>query len=207
MSSAAQKASRSEAPTSETTRGSGETQDQASLPDGDTASELDGNVQRQNFVDRLSHDIHTSGEAKQAITGGDTAGFRPESVVEKPAISATTDEQELLKEWQGVVEWIGETYIRARLTDLNDPTAPEELVEIETVNIAPDDRALVERGAVFYWDIGRRKDRYGSLQNFSEIRFRRLPAWTERDLTEARARASNLREELFGGDEDESGAR
>lgn len=119
-------------------------------------------------------------------------------VQQVPRFTQQTTKVTVLKEWEGVVDWIEDEWFRARLTDIEHRQADPELVEINIEDVAPEDRHLIERGAVFYWDIGRKQDRFGSVQNFSEIRFRRMPAWSKRDLEKARAEAKELRRELFG---------
>lgn len=119
-------------------------------------------------------------------------------VQQVPSFTPQTTKVTVLKEWEGVVDWVEDEWFRARLTDIQHRQAEPELVEIDIEDVAPDDRHLIERGAVFYWDIGRKQDRFGSVQNFSEVRFRRMPAWSKRDLEKARAEAKELRRELFG---------
>jgi hypothetical protein len=121
--------------------------------------------------------------------------FNPQEV---PPTTPQTTKITVLKEWEGVVDHVCENWFRARLSDIQAPSEAQQLVEIDMEDVAPDDRHLLEEGAIFYWDIGRKQSRYGSVANFSEIRFRRMPAWSKRDLAQARKDAKTLREELFG---------
>lgn len=105
---------------------------------------------------------------------------------------------DILKEWEGIVEKVEGAEFNARLIDLNDESSAQELVRIEMDSISQEDHKLVEEGAVFYWTIWRETDRFGKRETGSEIRFRRLPAWTESDLKRAEDEAVKLRRELFG---------
>lgn len=118
---------------------------------------------------------------------------------EIPETTPQTTQVTVLKQWEGIVEWVEDrSWFRARLTDLKSESGSRQQVEIDFEDVAPDDRPLIQEGAVFYWDIGRKKTRYGSVENFSEIRFRRMPAWSKRDLERAERKARELKEELFG---------
>lgn len=106
---------------------------------------------------------------------------------------------DILKEWEGVVLTVSDDDVQARLTDMNDSTSPEELVTIGMDAISPQDHELVEPGAVFYWTVLRETDAFENVRNYSQIRFRRLPAWSRGDLERAETEAEQLHEELFGG--------
>ena len=96
-----------------------------------------------------------------------------------------------LQAWEGTVEQVGATTFNARLFDRT--SSEEETAEFELSEISEDDRPLVVTGAVFYWDVG-----YlitpGGRRRASEIRFRRLPAWTREELETARREAAEFRE-------------
>jgi hypothetical protein len=59
---------------------------------------------------------------------------------------------------------------------------PEEEAEIPLEELSPHDLPLVRAGAVFYWTIGYRDSVTGQRTRQSSIVFRRLPAWTDREL-------------------------
>ncbi len=106
---------------------------------------------------------------------------------------------DILKEWEGVVLTVSNDDVQARLTDMNDPANQEELVTFGLDAISPQDHELVEPGAVFYWTVLRETDAFENVRNYSQIRFRRLPAWSRGDLERAETEAEQLHEELFGG--------
>ena len=97
-----------------------------------------------------------------------------------------------LQEWEGVVEEVGEDSFDARLVDRTQDSPDEVLEDFPLDDISEEDRSLVAPGAVFYWCIGYRV-RKGQRSRMSEIRFRRLPAWGEGEIEEARQKAEERR--------------
>lgn len=95
-----------------------------------------------------------------------------------------------LQEWEGVVIETQEEVFVARLTDQRGAEGDDE-AEIWLDEVAAEDRDLVVPGAIFYWSIGY-LDRPSGRQRVSQIRFRRLPAWSQRELAEAEAEAQRL---------------
>jgi hypothetical protein len=100
---------------------------------------------------------------------------------------------ELLEQWEGTVLSIGPGDFTARLRSINSPDEPEEQASFE-LEIVPDaDRDLFKIGAVFYWSVGYQKKPNGQKSLMSEIRFRRLAAWTSSDAERARRTADTFR--------------
>jgi hypothetical protein len=91
-----------------------------------------------------------------------------------------------LQEWEGHVIEVGDKIFTARLIDI---TAGEhhdrEEVELLIDDLTDDDREILAPGRVFRWAIGYQRSRAGSKKRVSQIVFRRLPQWTERELAEA----------------------
>ena len=132
-----------------------------------------------------------AGSGREEVENWSRLSFRRELKQEKVF--------KVLKEWEGVVEEVEGEEIQVRLTDLNDRTTPQELVRVGLDSISPQDHDLVEPGAVFYWTVLQERDALENVRSFSQIRFRRLPAWSSGDLERAEAEAIKLRQELFGG--------
>ncbi len=102
-----------------------------------------------------------------------------------------------LQEWEGYVIDIAEDSFTARLTDITRRSmVEEESAEFPKSEVSDDDLALIEEGAIFRWVIGFQRSRGGTKRRVSEIVFRRLPAWTKRDLYEAKELAATLSKEL-----------
>ena len=95
-----------------------------------------------------------------------------------------------LQKWEGAVLSVTKDAFSARLVDQTNPN-PEEEAEFSIDELDPDDLELLEPGAIFYWNIGYLDKKSGRIR-ISDIRFRRLPAWTERDLKEAEIAAEEL---------------
>jgi len=100
-----------------------------------------------------------------------------------------------LQSWEGtVLDVEGDSFV-ARLIDVNGDHLDEE-VSLAKEELCDFDLELLESGAIFYWTIGYRYQPGGARERVSRIRFRRLPAWTKRQLDEARERAVALERDL-----------
>jgi hypothetical protein len=97
-----------------------------------------------------------------------------------------------LQSWEGRVVEVSEDSFVATLVDLTMP-GTEEHVELDLEEVTRDDRHLVIPGAVFYWSIGYREDPSGSRSRASEIRFRRLPRWSAREVADIAVRVDALK--------------
>lgn len=94
---------------------------------------------------------------------------------------ARTERFDLLQKWEGVVTDVGdETFVAELITISGDEE--DMIAEIYLKNVHEDDRELVEPGAIFYWSIGYLRTAQGTTKRKSDIRFRRLPRWTRRQL-------------------------
>ena len=106
-----------------------------------------------------------------------------------------------LQKWEGTVFEVKKDVFKARLHDLTTEN-PEEEAEFSIDEISDDDRELLKPGAVFYWSIGYLTTGTGQRIRTSIIKFRRLPAWTEREIRTAKAQATEIRRILgWGNDE------
>jgi hypothetical protein len=97
----------------------------------------------------------------------------------------------LKQQWQGVVTSVGDDAFTVDLKDLTDPDSPEETAELLREDVDPQDLALLEPGAIFYWSIGYEDTRRGRERK-SIIRFLRLPGWTATDLEAIEREAHEL---------------
>lgn len=101
--------------------------------------------------------------------------------------------------WEGtIVRLRGQTLI-ARLRNLDNPSSPLKTASIALDEVSDDDKAHAVVGSIFYWVIGYRIESYGQKSLTSSIRFRRLPAWTKRDLQRVQTMSREL-ESLFSND-------
>lgn len=100
-----------------------------------------------------------------------------------------------LQRWEGVVLDVEDTSFVVRLVDTAGENADEE-VTLPKGELCEFDLELLEPGAILYWTIGYRRTVRGVRERVSRIRLRRLPAWTESQLRDAKERASVLAREL-----------
>jgi hypothetical protein len=101
-----------------------------------------------------------------------------------------------LSHWEGVVESVSEFGFRGRLLPFEQGRPLRGRVEFSDFAFADlaeeSDRDLVAPGAVFYWTIGRSRQRSGTLQNASLVRFRRTPPPSQEQKRIARALAKEI---------------
>lgn len=95
-----------------------------------------------------------------------------------------------LQSWEGAVTDLNSDHFLARLTDNSDGTPLE--AKIPLAEVSEEDACLVELGAIFYWNIGYEVTPSGQRKRNSTVRFRRLPAWTTRELNRAKKEAEGL---------------
>ena len=68
-----------------------------------------------------------------------------------PKIKSPEYVQEILQDWEGIVESVGNEFFTARLRDLtNNEVYPSETAELPIEDISDDDLQLLRVGAVFY---------------------------------------------------------
>ena len=85
-----------------------------------------------------------------------------------------------------------------RLTDLTAGDEQEEEADFPITELSAADQSELRPGAIFRWAIGYRRTRSGNKERVSCIVFRRLPAWTERELQRHRQEAEALAAALQG---------
>ena len=101
--------------------------------------------------------------------------------------------QEVLQEWEGVVERIEGDIFVARLRDMTaDEVYPGEIAELPVADVSDNDRELLRVGAVFYMTVGYYVWADGRRERFGRVVFRRLPGWTASALERARERARRI---------------
>jgi hypothetical protein len=108
---------------------------------------------------------------------------------------------ELHQKWEGRVEEIdaANEVFSADLRALTPPEAARESADLGFDLVSVDDQPLLRVGAVFYLSIGYRIERGGTRYRSVNVRFRRLPAWTTRDLEAADAHFEELERKIGHG--------
>lgn len=105
--------------------------------------------------------------------------------------SPSKDKFVSLQKWEGIVIEVKKDIFLARLHDLTKEN-PEEEAEFPLEEISPEDKKLLQPGAIFYWNIGYLDSRTGQRKRESIIRFRRIPAWREEEIEVAKQEAQAL---------------
>ena len=122
----------------------------------------------------------------------------PEPQPTRPSVP--TSVFSLLQQWEGVVSATQKDHeFVAVLQDLTAPSRPEEQATFSVDQVSPADRASIVPGGVFYWSIGYEDTPGGTRKTTSIIRFRRLPAWSRRDMDRIDRRVRRF-QYLFEGD-------
>lgn len=105
-----------------------------------------------------------------------------------------SDRFKAIQKWEGyVIEVHKETFFARLIPIVGEGT--DQNAEIYIEEVEPADRKLIKPGAVFYWSIGYLEKSSGRHRD-SYIRFRRLPAWSQRELEAAKEKANRLKKLL-----------
>lgn len=122
--------------------------------------------------------------------------LKKDFVVHYRSVEREVPREVKLQEWEGQVQEVGSHYFSARLVDLTaDEKEETEEVELPLDDLIESDRALLVPGAVFRWIIGYRY-MYGQKERFTRVVIRRLPMWTEQEISAADREAADLYEAL-----------
>jgi len=123
------------------------------------------------------------GQVKRDI---DLPVYVPRSHSPKPSV-------QVKNEWEGYVVDVGAETFTARLVDKTrcDEHEDEE-ADFPIADVSDDDKKLLKPGGVFRWIIGYQKLPGGSRRRFSQVVFRQLPQWTEKELVKAEEEAKEI---------------
>lgn len=108
----------------------------------------------------------------------------PEHLIPPPT-SYLKGNFKLLQSWEGRVlktDSVNREFT-AIVTDKTNPSANDEQITLSIDEIPPDDLSLLVPGATFYWSIGYADYPGRPRSRESRIRLRRLPRWTQTELT------------------------
>lgn len=127
-------------------------------------------------------------------------------VIEIPRPPEALRRFELLQQFEGTVRSVSDQEMVVELRDLTSPAMPPEEASFDLREVSDGDRSLLAVGAVFYWSIGYEVTAHGQKKRVSELRFRRWPPWTKREIGAIAADADDLYG-FFGGGADEQSSR
>jgi len=99
-----------------------------------------------------------------------------------------------LEKWEGCITEVQDDTFTATLVDLKANNSDEEAVFFIN-EISLEERKMIVEGALFYWNIGY-EIRNGQRRSVSEIRFRRLPKISKREIDLGKKRAHLLKSML-----------
>jgi hypothetical protein len=118
---------------------------------------------------------------------------------------AYSERLEVLMDWEGVVEEVGDDDFTARLMDRRSSSKVDtDTVDIPFAEVQLDDLSLVEPGAIFYLTIYRSTSR-GQTRRTTSLYFRRLPSWTHSMLASAEDRAQRWKKSFGVGKDSVTG--
>lgn len=99
------------------------------------------------------------------------------------------------QEWEGYVTSISGEDFSAHLLDLTN-TGVEEEATFSIEEVSNIHRDLIKEGAIFRWSIGYERGKGGTKKRASSIVFRRLPAWTKRDIAKSLQEAEQYQKNI-----------
>jgi hypothetical protein len=145
-------------------------------------------------------DVSRSANVVSIAPSANSSGSGAQEVVPKTASEQESKRARViflpLQEWEGsVTRLLDDTFI-GKMVDLSEREKGfQEEAEFPLSDLPPDEHALLKEGAIFRWSIG-----YsivdGTRYRASRIVFRRMPAWTKRDLETGARNASELSESV-----------
>ncbi|MDL1889211.1 hypothetical protein FBQ96_06460 [Nitrospirales bacterium NOB] len=167
------------------------------------SSTLDGPRRPLLYLDKLAPQYKSPIDTNHSRFREATADNRPLPELEVSApplvfpkpLPPQLDHFQPLQSWEGIVNKVEEKAFSTTLRE-RSRKAPDQVAEFPLEEVSLVDRELVKPGAIFYWDIGYSEDKTGQRIRASLIRFRRLPAWTKREIENARRDSSKMRENL-----------
>lgn len=114
------------------------------------------------------------------------------SIIKKEVIRSSFIAEQ---EWEGYVTRIDSKYFYATLLDLTNSGVEEE-AQFELTEVSPNNDQLLKEGALFRWSIGYERQKGGTRRRSSSIIFRRLPAWSKREIKSSQLEAEQLINEI-----------
>ncbi|WP_131679668.1 hypothetical protein [Metapseudomonas furukawaii] len=131
----------------------------------------------------------------------DNSLAKPQSPIEQPAQTRILHSFEFEcsfvaeQEWEGCVTWFDDKQFHAHLLDLTNEGIEEEAV-FDIGEISSIHHDLLKEGALFRWSIGYQRQKGGTRSKVSSLVFRRLPAWSARDIERSKKEADDLLADL-----------
>lgn len=142
----------------------------------------------------LPHETDVSIESTPVVRGLDRITVMP-----RPWRPRRLEQFKVLAQWEGYVTVVHDDRFEAHLVGEHEGSEDAN-AEFSFEEVDPEDLELIVDGAVFYWTIGYHDTQSGRRRS-SELRFRRLPMWTQQDIDDAHRWSDSLDELFEGADE------
>lgn len=126
-------------------------------------------------------------EAKQTNTK-ELSKYAPSKVLYN-TVDRVSGSFQLLQSWSGNITSINNDSFVSVIHDRTNPSNPDEEVTLDISEITSDDLPLLTEGAVFYWSIGYADYPGRPRSRVSQIRFRRLPSWSQKEIDYSKEKA------------------
>ncbi|MCJ2102701.1 hypothetical protein [Methylobacterium sp. E-046] len=167
----------------------------------------DNEVNQTYFPDAIKNKLELNRQAASAVIGQqqvdaptaqrfdakDLPGDVKPIWIGDPNAQAIRVSLQPLQEWEGyVVELAGDNFTAKLVDRTAGQSSEEEIAEFPIADLSENDRKLLRPGAVFRWVIGYQRSIGGQRRRVSQLVFRRMPSWSRRDLSRAKARAKDL---------------
>jgi hypothetical protein len=146
---------------------------------------------------RNRHDEYSQSASNQPSGNVRERAPLPRHVYEIPRFRVPEQRFKALQQWRGTIVEIREGEFDAELRDRTDPSRPREIATFQKNEISEGDEALLRIGAVFDWAVGYVLTPSRQRLLVATIIFRRLPRWTESEITAVRKEAAEI-EDLLG---------
>ena len=131
------------------------------------------NISRRDITEAIKQNGSTEGARLQL----------EELVLSPPKVTPFREYFKAIQKWEGkVISLSGDTF-KATLSPIVGDELEQE-AEIYVQDVTPDERSLIEPGAIFYWSIGYLERPSGRVRE-SVLRFRRLPMWMDNEVKKA----------------------
>lgn len=157
---------------------------------------------RSDILDLWSFFEPSKRNGEQARTGTEYTSFRSQSnrtiPVGETDFTAEMPQTELLAEWNGFVTAIGDLYFCASLDGVfgEGVEGQKEEAEIPVSDVSRSDLDLFKLGGIFRLCVLHEVRQNGQPRRFTQVVFRRLPAYRAKEIVLAEERAEQIHQRL-----------
>ncbi len=143
----------------------------------------------RSAIEKIEANLKNDDESATRIVLPEKPKEAPVMILKNP--EPLKEKYRLLQQWMGTILEVHKDYFISQLHDMSGNT-PDEEAEIDFDEISERDMYLIKPGAFFYWNIGYHESKSGQRTRSSLIIFRRLPAWTEKEIERSRKKSEDI---------------